>query len=52
VADTRKLRAIAASRKIEMNYYEYEDMFHGWMFLNFPEAKRAKLQILDLVRGS
>ena len=35
-----------------MNYYEYEDMFHGCMFLNFPEAKRAKLQILDLVRGS
>lgn len=52
VADARKLRSLATSKKIEMNYYEYEDMFHGWMFLNFPEAKKARQQIIDLVRSS
>ncbi|HET6766528.1 MAG TPA: alpha/beta hydrolase [Chitinophagaceae bacterium] len=52
VADARKLRSLAASKKIHMNYYEYEDMFHAWMFLNFPEAKKARHQIVDLVRHS
>lgn len=52
VADTRKLRSLAASKGIDVNYYEYEDMFHGWMFLNFPEAKKAQHQIIDLVRHS
>lgn len=52
VADARKLRSLATAKNIEMNYYEYEDMFHGWMFLNFPEAKKARHQIIELVRHS
>lgn len=49
VADTRRLLSIAEKTGIEMNYYEYEDMLHGWMFLNFPESKKAKQQIIDLI---
>jgi monoterpene epsilon-lactone hydrolase len=49
VADTRKLRSLAESKGIKINYYEYEDMLHAWMFLNFPESKRAKQQIVDLI---
>ncbi|HET9747536.1 MAG TPA: alpha/beta hydrolase [Chitinophagaceae bacterium] len=52
VADARKLRSLAASKGIEVNYFEYEDMFHGWMLLNFPEARKAQLQIIDLVNHS
>ncbi len=50
VADARKLRSLAESKGIEMNYFEYKDMFHEWMFLNLPESKKAKKQIIDLVQ--
>lgn len=49
VADARKLKSIAESMGIEINYYEYADMVHVWMLLNFPESKKAKQQIIDLV---
>ena len=49
VADTRKLKALAESGKVDINYYEYENMFHGWMLLNFPESKKAKQEIIDLI---
>jgi acetyl esterase/lipase len=49
VADTRKLKSLAKSKGVEINYYEYENMVHAWMFLNFPESKRAKQQIIDLI---
>jgi monoterpene epsilon-lactone hydrolase len=51
VADTRRLISLAESKGIEVNYYEYKDMLHAWMFLNFPESKTAKQQIIDLVRS-
>ena len=49
VADTRKLKSLAKSKGIHLNYYEYANMVHAWMFLNFPESKRAKQQIIDLI---
>lgn len=49
VADARKLKSLAASKGIEINYCEYEDMFHCWMFLNLPESRRAKQEILNLI---
>lgn len=49
-ADARKLAGIAAASGIKLDYYEYEDMAHAWMFLNFPESKKAKRQIFDLVQ--
>lgn len=48
-ADTRKLKSLATLKGICLNYYEYPNMVHAWMFLNFPESKRAKQQIVDLI---
>lgn len=49
LADARKLKAIAEANGIKINYWEYEDMVHAWMFLNLPESKRARQQIIDLI---
>jgi acetyl esterase/lipase len=49
LADARKLKRIANDRGIRINYREYADMVHAWMFLSFPEAKRAQKEIFDLV---
>lgn len=49
VADARELKKRAAARGIFINYREYQDMVHVWMFLNFPEAISAQQEILDLV---
>ena len=49
VADARKLKLLAKAKGVELNYYEYANMVHAWMFLNFPESKRARQQIIDLV---
>ena len=51
VADTRKLKSLAEANGIDLDYYEYEDMVHAWMFLHFlPESRRAKQKIMDLIR--
>lgn len=50
VADTRKLKAIANKKGIDLNYYEYPGMFHAWMLLNLPESKKARLEILKIIR--
>jgi acetyl esterase/lipase len=52
VADTRKLNAIAKMKGVAINYYEYQEMTHVWMLLNFPESKKAKQEIIDLIRNS
>lgn len=49
VADARKLKLIAESNKIAINYYEYEEMVHVWMLLNLPESKKAFQQIVGLI---
>lgn len=50
VADTRKLLALAKSKGIQINYYEYQDMVHVWMLLNFPESRQARDQIIELIK--
>ena len=52
LADARKLKKMADSKNIDINYYEYTDMVHVWMLLNFPESRKAKQQIMDLVQQS
>ncbi|HYH55267.1 MAG TPA: hypothetical protein VD772_01565, partial [Anseongella sp.] len=49
VADTRKLKTLAESAGVDIDYHEYAGMFHAWMFLNFPESRKAKQQIIRLV---
>lgn len=50
VADTRKLKALTEEQGVKINYFEYPGMFHAWMLLNLPESKKAKNQILELIR--
>lgn len=52
VADTRKLKTLAEESGIDLNYREYQGMFHAWMLLNLPESKKAKLEIVELIRKS
>jgi acetyl esterase/lipase len=51
VADTRKLKSLAAKQQVEIIYYEYPDMFHAWMLLNLPESKKAKQQLAVLINS-
>lgn len=51
VADSRKLKQRAENSGFAINYREYKDMVHVWMFLNFPEARAAKREIVELIRG-
>lgn len=48
--DARKLKKIAEEKGVEVNYYEYPGMFHAWMLVNLPESKKAKKQILELLK--
>lgn len=49
VADARKLCNLAKQQGIIINYHEYADMVHVWMFLNFRESKKAQREILALI---
>lgn len=49
VADARRLRVLAKEAGISLNYYEYKDMVHVWMLLNFRESRQAKKEIFDLI---
>lgn len=49
LADARKLKIQLDSLGIEYNFFEFEEMPHAWMFMNFPESKKALQQILELI---
>lgn len=50
VADTRKLNHLMLAKGIAISYREYEDMVHVWMLLNFPESRRACVEIINLIK--
>ncbi len=50
VADARKLKLSFDEKGIDMHYYEYKDMIHVWMLLNFPESKMAQREIIRLIK--
>jgi len=52
VADTRKLRAMMEAKGVSINYNEYRDMIHVWMLLHFPESRKAKREIVELIRSA
>ncbi len=52
VADARKLNMLAMEKNISINYREYKDMVHVWMFLNFPESKEARKEIVALIMAN
>lgn len=49
VADTRRLNSLAKEQGVSINYREYNDMIHVWMFLDFQESRQAKLEIMKLI---
>ncbi len=51
--DSRRLHATTSRRGIDIDYFEYQDMVHGWLLLNYlPEARRATRQLVDLLSPS
>lgn len=48
--DARRLRDIAESRHIAINFFEYPDMVHAWMLFGLPESRTAIQQIIKLIR--
>jgi len=50
VADARKLKALMEEKHIPIHYHEYEEMIHVWMFLSFPESRKARNEIVRLIR--
>ncbi len=50
-SDARRLRAEAARCGIDIDYIEYEDMFHGWMLQAIPEARQATRQLIDILQS-
>lgn len=51
VADCRKLKSLAKTSNISMNYFEYPKMFHGWVLASMQESKVAKNQISSLIKN-
>jgi acetyl esterase/lipase len=43
------LREKAEQAGLRLNYFEYPDMFHGWMIGPFREAKQATAQIVEIL---
>ncbi|MDJ1469524.1 alpha/beta hydrolase [Xanthocytophaga flava] len=49
-ADARKLMVLMQKEKSTIHYYEYAEMVHVWMLMNFPESRKARDQIISLIK--
>lgn len=50
-ADCRRFRGLCMAAKARLSYYEFENMVHDWMLLDFKEARTAAGQIAAIVAG-
>lgn len=50
VADARKLNTRLQNTNAKFKYYEFDKMFHIWVFLPIPEAKTALNKIIEIVQ--
>lgn len=50
VSDARKLVALAKEKKLALNYYEYNKMYHAWIFLNMPEAQDVFNKLMHILK--
>lgn len=50
--DAKRLKTIVDEKGIKINYYEYSSMIHIWPLLFFPESKKARKQIIEIIRTS
>lgn len=49
--DIRKLRKKLLNAKVKCNYYEYRKMNHVFPMYPIPEAKKAKNQIVEIIKN-
>lgn len=49
-ADARLLKKRMNEKHLPLHYREYDDMIHVWMFLNFPESRDARNEIIQLIK--
>ena len=53
IADARQLKHIAKTNSIELNYYEYPNMFHDWVIItSLRESEHALKQINLIINGT
>jgi acetyl esterase/lipase len=50
--DAKKFRDMAEEKGIKINYYEYPSMIHIWPLLMFPESKKARKEIIEIIKTS
>ena len=50
--DAKKLKEMVEKKGIQINFYEYPSMIHIWPLLMFPESKKAREQIIKIIRNS
>jgi acetyl esterase/lipase len=48
--DARKLAALAKEKNITLNYYEYNQMYHAWIFLNMREARDVFSKLIHILK--
>lgn len=51
VADARKWKSRMEQYGKPIYYYEYDEMIHVWMLLNFPESRNARKQITAIINA-
>jgi epsilon-lactone hydrolase len=49
IADCRRFRGLCMAARANLSYYEYENMLHVWMLLEFKEAIIAAKEIAAIV---
>jgi acetyl esterase/lipase len=47
--DARKFAQMTKEQGIPINYYEYPKMMHVWPLFFFPESKKAREQIINII---
>jgi acetyl esterase/lipase len=50
--DAKRFKKIVDEKGISINYFEYSSMIHNWPMLPFPESKKARKQIIDIIMSS
>lgn len=50
--DANKFSKLTGMQGIPINYYEYPSMFHVWPLFAFPEARKAREQMIHTIRST
>ena len=48
--DARKFVAMAREKSVPIDYYEYNQMYHAWIFLNMPESKDVFNKLVNIIK--